>query len=346
MLAVIFTVENADAQDYKINQLAEPLTFKDRKADRTLTDSTTNEPSAVAVIGNGKYLLVADDKDDGAGNSLKIVEADSGIFIKLLKNIQDSPKNPKWEAITRDNDGNFYVIGSHNNPEDVSKLAARSRLFRFHLVNEAETDPMKFEICTDSVRELDVKESLTSLNLYGSAAPRKVKIEGLAARTNGNRKELVFGFREPFDATTAATQIYIAELPTGEIGKGVITKLLLKPFFQFAAGAPKLSPNTTEPYRLSSIEYVKSLNGFLVMTSTEDTTNKFHGNAIWLVSGEKDNFKTIQAKKIYEFKPEMKAEGLSIFPSMDNKKFRLVIVFDNDAKSPGMIQFLELSESP
>jgi len=37
------------------------------------------------------------------------------------------------------------------------------------------------------------------------------------------------------------------------------------------------------PYRLSSIEYVQEWKGFLVITSTEDDKNMFHGNKLWFI---------------------------------------------------------------
>ena len=248
------------------------------------------------------------------------------------------------------------MIGSHNNSE-LPKRANRSRLFRFRLKNEAETDPLKFEIDTAWVRELDVKESLKSLNLYSAtAADSPVKIEGLAVQTIGCRKKLFFGFREPFESGNV--QVFAADIPVdAEIPNGVI-KLSLKPYFQFAAGKPQLLPNTTEPFRLSSLEYVKSLKGFLVMTSTEDKDSNFFGNAIWIISDERINasqptnfnggFKAISVKNIYEFEPKMKAEGISIFPSTGNNKTNLIVIFDNDGKPelPDVMQTLELSQMP
>jgi hypothetical protein len=346
----IFTV-NTFAQEFQIKKVGADIKFTDVNQAGNVT-----EPSAVETIGDGKYLLVADDKDKDDGISLKIVEAKTGNVIKSLANITGDKKNPKWEALAKDDDGNYYVIGSHNNSE-LPKRANRSRLFRFRLKNEAETDPMKFEIDRDWVRELDVKESLKSLNLYSAAAADSpVKIEGLAVQTIGCRKKLFFGFREPFESGNV--QVFTSDIPAdAEIPNGVI-KLLLKPYFQFAAGKPQLLSNTTESFRLSSLEYVKSLKGFLVMTSTEDKDNIFFGNAIWFISDVIINtaqpttfnggFKAISLKNIYEFEPKMKAEGISVLPSTGNNKTNLIVVFDNDGKPmlPDVMQILELSLIP
>ena len=352
ILTIIFIVENAVAQDFKVKPETIPLTFKKKDATGVVSDIKNIEPSAVETIGNGRYLLVADDKDDNTGRSLKIVEASSRIVIKLLENIQGEVRNPKWEAMAKDDEGNFYVIGSHSGP-DPDKLAARSRLFRFRLKNEVATDPNNFAIDLTSVRELDIKDSLTSLEFYGSVPEgQKVKIEGLAVRTSSCGKELVVGFREPFESSRV--QFYFAELPSGSELPNSVTKLSLKPLFEFAAGKPE---NGTLPFKLSSIEYVKELKGFLVLTSTEDPNdNSFQGNALWFVSNEmvkkaqptkfSKSFEPVLPKKFPEFEPKMKVEGLSVFPITDVNKIRLVIVYDNDAITPGMIQFLELSKSP
>ena len=348
---IFWLATTTTAQDLKV--LAAPTPFNLMNSDGS--ENKTIEPSAVALIGNGKFLLVADDKDDDAGNSLKIVDAATGKVLKLITKVrlQPSPKEPKWEALAKDDQNNYYVSGSHNN-KDADKLANRSFMFRFKLENESEQDAQKIEIKVGSKQELDIKESLTALKLYNAEpSDNKVKIEGLAVRNNGCQQELIIGFREPFDTV----KVYSAIVPNNNAVNNLPIKLSLKPFFHFNAG------NTADgtQFQLSSIEYVPDLKGFLVMTSTETTdptTQKpvFHGNALWFVRDEmievarpaefSESYKPVAAQKVLDFQLTLKAEGICLLSRKDQQTFRFIIVFDNDAKDTkigGKMQFLELS---
>lgn len=349
LVSFVFPVsERVFAQDLKVLPISEPLSLKN--ADES--ENHLIEPSAAATIGNGKFLLVADDKDDGNGNSLKIIEVSTRKILNTLPKLQSSKKNPKWEALAKDETGNYYVIGSHNNA-DAEKLAARSLVFRFRLKNEAEQDAKNMEINPDSIRKLDVTGSLTALQLYSpNPSENTVKIEGLAVRKNGDQQELIVGFRLP----SCKIKTYFAVIPNDTPENKKVIILSLKPLFQFDAGTT--ADNT--PFQLSSIEYVQELKGFLVLTSTEttDTAGKtvFHGNALWFVSDESikplpsavftDSDKVVPAKKVSaDFQPALKAEGISLL-SKDQTTFHLAVVFDNDAedtKIGGKIQFIDLS---
>ncbi|MFM9903017.1 MAG: hypothetical protein ACKVQJ_00430 [Pyrinomonadaceae bacterium] len=344
------------AQSFDIKPAGTPFPLKNIGKKGELTPNKTIEPSAVEPIGDGKYLIVGDDKDNGVGQSLAVVETASGLVIKLLENIQGKAANPKWEAMAKDDEGNFYIMGSHNE-DDAEKLVSKSRLFRFRLKNENETEPNNFKIDMDSVRELDIKESLKALGLYSSdPAKNQTKIEGLAVRTNAGHAELAFGFREPFFSGDRVG-VFVAEVPATLGAWPTITKLTLRPFFGFIAGKPQDSP---VPFKISSIEYCKQIGGFLLLTSTEDKQNKFHGNALWYVSDEmilkaqtatgKGEQYVVKALNLLEFEPNNKAEGLSIQPAKIGGKTTIVIMYDNDPKNAppniSMMQLMELSPRP
>ena len=55
-------------------------------------------------------------------------------------------------------------------------------------------------------------------------------------------------------------------------------ELELKPLFSFEA--EQREGVTSE---LTSLEYVPALEGFLVVTASEDESNAFHGNTLWFV---------------------------------------------------------------
>ncbi len=353
-IALFVIAAASAAQDFKVEKTGNTLELlEDRDQNGVVIANKKSEPSGVEPIGSGKYLLAANDKDNDDGLSLKIIEASTGKVIKTLaENLQNSKKNPKWEALAKDAEGNFYVIGSHNDESDAAKLATRSRMFRFRLSSEWEENPLNFSIDTASVRELNVKDSFAKLGIY-DADPKKnkLKIEGLEVRGIGCRKELLIGLREdPLKANMV--RVYAGELPDSEAAQTIVN-VSVKPFFKFAAGKPQSSP-TTEFFKLSSLEYVEKLKGFLIVTSTEDTKNKFHGNALWFIGDAQtaaikldktDGFKAVSLKNIYEFEPEMKAEGLSLLPFANSNKIKLAIVFDNDAIKHGALQILELTDN-
>lgn len=152
-------------------------------------------------------------------------------------------------------------------------------------------------------------------------------------------------------------RIYSAEIPT-EINQPV--NLTLKQYFSFNAG--KTSDNIQ--FKLSSLEYVPEIKGFIVLTSSETTaadgkTPIFHGNAMWLIKDEQietaqieNGFKSIGAVKIAEFQKDYKAEGICALPSDNSNKFKFAIVFDNDVadqtdkkKYVGKMELVELSKN-
>jgi len=329
VIALLFTGSNTNAQE--IQKTEKEFTFKNADG----SENNSLEPSAVEAI-NEKYLLVADDKTA----NLLIVEAAGGKIVKSLTIPQFSVGKPKWEAMT--NDGEFfYIIGSHAVKLDdtidklTKKLAARSHLLRFKLKNVGD-DVSKTEI--DSPTELDVTDSLSKSGLYNSNPNiNKVKIEGLAVRTNAeNKKELFFALREPHDFMW----VYSAELSAVPAPN---EKLALKPFFNFEAGKIGIVP-----FRLSSIEYVPKWNGFFVITSTEDDGNAFYGNALWFVGNEalknSQASKSITPQLVWLFDVKMKAEGLCVLPDSTAEKIRLALVYDNDAddtKNSGMMRIVE-----
>lgn len=343
LIVLMISIESIAGQELKVLTQKTPLIFDGDKA---------IEPSAVEKIGNGKFLLVADDKDN-KGKSLKVVDATTGKVLQTLDKIQPAEKNPKWEAMAKDKQGNYYVIGSHYEESDPEKLALRSLMFSFRLKNENEQDGTKIAIDTATIKPLNIKNSLTAIGLYSNIpANTTAKIEGLAVKTNECQTELIIGFREP----SKLVQIYSATIPNSELNNNSLFELSIRPYFQFVAG--KTSDNT--PYKLSSIEYVQDLHGFLISTSTEtaDSAGKpiFHGNALWFVSDKEiensepkllsESFKTTKVQKVLEFEPTMKVEGLCLFSNEDKKKFQLTLVYDNDTKESslaGKLQFIDLA---
>ena len=288
--------------------------------------NTVIEASAVEPIGDGRRFLVAHDKDP----ALYIVELAGG---RILGPPITSPRfpqlnggGPKWEGMAHDSEGNLYLIGAHNGKTEEER-ATKNVLIRFRL-----KDDNLSAIDDASIVSWHIARSLEmSLKAAGLPADEvaKRKIEGLTIRETkadwtatvpGPQNaccELLIGLREPSDKVRAfAADITNPPSPDAE--------LELKPLFAFEA-----EPREGVTSQLTSLEYVAELDGFLVVTASEDTANAFHGNILWFVP----NGESSHAQKIATFEVAMKCEGLAILGvDKDGQKtsVKLLITYDND----------------
>jgi hypothetical protein len=320
-----------------------------------------SEASAVAVLEGG-LLLVANDKS----KNLLVVDV-NGREQTELSSVAFKHDEPKWEALARDDQGNFYISGSHNAGKGAGsdeRLAARSTLLRFRIRGVA---PGPFAI--EDVVPLDIAEALSALGLSRDAAnPDAVKIEGLAVRVLKDaegrvRRELVIGLREPHTPIRAlvADITSLPERPTGESP----IRLHLKTLFTFNAGSRQ-----DVDFSLASLEYLPEWKGFLVVTSSEDDNNCFHGNILWFLPDEEvSTEQPANARRLWLFglEPEAgifpargcdghsvsleaKAEGIAVLEADSGGpegygRARLVLVYDNDAEKtgkPSLLQTLRL----
>jgi hypothetical protein len=322
------------------------------------------EPSAVEPIGDGKLLLVADDEN----KNLIVVETLTGRIKQQLK-LSNFDKKPKWEAMARDLEGAYYVIGSHSvkDPaeEDAQqKLKDRSRLFRFRLKSDG-ADGTPLTIDEASVVEWNIMDALAIEGYSSDPSKNKVKIEGLAVRTlqdvakSTTVRELVIGLRQPDEPV----RVYVADITQLPVPNASLT---LRPLFRFYAG-------NREGVRsqLSSIEYLPTWSGFLILTSTEDTSNNFHGNTLWFLPDEKisaaspanpqldklklSDLQLLEPQKVWVFGVNSKVEGLCILSEeagsdkIQTRHARLALVYDNDTETTGIagsLQFLTLIRWP
>jgi len=280
------------------------------------------EASGVEPIGDGTRFLVAHDKTA----PLYVVDLAtgriSGAPLTSAKFPAPTPTGPKWEGMTRDSAGNYYVIGAHNGKTDAER-ATKSVLLRFRL---KDADGDRPAIDDASVVRLDIARSfpavLKSIGL-DDARLAKRKIEGLAVReakgANGatRTRELYIGLREPGDRVRSFKADLSAD-PSPD------AELELKPGFSFEA-----EPREGVSSNLTSMEYVAALGGFLVVTATEDTGNAFHGNTLWFVADGTDG----AARKVAVFEVAMKCEGLAVLGVEGDARrtaVKLLITFDND----------------
>jgi hypothetical protein len=282
--------------------------------------NTVIEASAVEPIGDNRSILLAHDKHP----ALFVFDVATG---RIMGTPITSPKlpapsslgGPKWEGMARDCEGNFYLIGAHVGKTEQER-ASKSVLVRFRMQDH---EPPAIDDA--SVVRWDISRSLVEALKSQGLTPEKLaerKIEGLAIReTKGAqgslKRELAIGLRNPSDKVRAlVADISATPSPDAE--------LELKPLFTFEAESRE--GITSE---LTSLEYVPALGGFLVVTASEDKSNAFHGNTLYLIAdGESSN-----AQKIAAFEVAMKAEGLAVLGVTSEPKrttVKLLITYDND----------------
>jgi hypothetical protein len=360
-LVILFPILAVRAQEVQVEFAEPPLRFLTAEPG---SEDKKIEPSGVEPIGDGKLLLVVDDKSE----SLIVVEAATARVKQPLK-LSTFDNRPKWEALARDDEGAYYVIGSHfvEDPADAGaqkQLTDVSRLFRFRLRSDG-PDGTSFAIDSDSTLEWDITDALAVEGYHRDPRKNEVNIEGLTVRTLRDPagavtlRELVIGLREPHNPI----RVYaanITELPPPN------AKLALNPLFRFHAGKREgiLS-------QLSSIDYLPAWHGFFIVTSTEDRSNRYHGNTLWFLSDEKistsrpaeiqpdkltlADLQLVEPQKVWVFGMDGKAEGLCVLSEeaassgSQARRARLALVFDNDTKktgNPGSLQFLTLLRWP
>ena len=347
------------AQEVQVEIVQPPMRFLTADTGR---EDRKIEPSGVALIGNGSLLLVACDKNA----CLSVVEAATG-WIKQSFSVGVIDKRPKWEDLAHDDEGAYYVIGSRFVEEPAEegtqkRIMAVPRLLRFRLRSDG-PGGTSFAIDSESIVEWDIGDALAAEGYRRDPRKNEVNIEGLTVRTLRDKtgqvtlRELVIGLREPQDPIRAYAAD-ITQLPAAN------AKLALTPLFRFDAGERQgiLS-------QLSSIDYLPAWNGFFILTSTEDRSNRYHGNTLWFLSDEKisgsrpgqlppdklklADLRLVEPQKVWLFGLDVKAEGVCVLSeeaaSSGARRARLALVYDNDTAktgNPGSLQFLTVLRWP
>jgi hypothetical protein len=360
-LVILLSALAARAEEVHVEVVQPPMRFLTGDTGR---EDRKIEPSGVEPIANGSLLLVADDKNE----SLIVVEAATGRVNQSLS-LRAFDNRPKWEALTRDDEGAYYVIGSHfvEDPAEAGaqkKLTDVSRLLGFRLRSDgAGGTPLVID--PESIIEWDITDALAVEGYHRDPRKNEVNIEGLAVRTlrdpvgHVTLRELVIGLREPHNPI----RVYaanITQLPAAN------AKLALNPLFRFDAGKRRSTLS-----QLSSIDYMPAWKGFFILTSTEDKSNRYHGNTLWFLSDEKisasrpaqlphdklklADLRLVEPRKVWLFGLDAKAEGICVLSEEaassggQTRRARLALVYDNDTKKtghPGLLQFITLLRWP
>jgi hypothetical protein len=307
-LAGLFAVA-ARAHHYRLESATPPTPFlQDGRVDDVI------EPSGVAPIGDGRRVLVA---HDGAA-PLRVVDLATGALVGAPLGSPKFPPTtgagPEWGGMALDSDGNYYLVGSHGGESDEER-AGRGAVVRFRLRSG---EPPAIDDA--SVVRWDIARPLeAALRAQGLDAARVAerRVEGLAVREGGGRRELVFGLRKPDDKVRA----FVADITATPSPDATLE---LRPLFAFDAGRRDgVAP------QLTSLEYVPVMNGFLVLTATVGADNAFRGNTLWLVA----NGERRRANQYETFEAGMKAGGLAVLgvkSAGGETAIKLLITYDND----------------
>jgi len=288
---------------------------------------TALEASAVAPIGQGNYVLVADDRTKGVfvvnvRTGKEVARIYNGNF-KLSASIK---KNPfiKWEAMAYDGHY-YYLLSSHTG--GLKYYQVNSYLIRFALTSfNKKGIPNKIM----DVSRFYLDQALTRKGVY---PPDKngdlVKLEGLAIWDG----RLAIGVRQAVDLKKSF-RIYLSDdLTSAKNGD----QLAFVKQLDFEAGVASSGTR----FELSSLEYVPRLKGFLVTTASEDDENNFFENKLWLVSKDTPHV----LREITSFGYGMKAEGICVLPYDHDDTLRLMITYDNDphtTKNPSRFQIVDV----
>jgi hypothetical protein len=306
---------SALAHHYRLESASKPAPFlRDGRADVAI------EPSGVAPLGDGRRVLVADEK----AAALHLVDVATGAIVGAPLGSSKLPPatkmGPSWEGMAVDSEGNYYLVGSHSGKSDEER-AASSVVLRFRLRSD---DPPAIDDA--SVVRWDIAGPLeAALRAQGLDAARVAEREvgGLAVREAGGRRELVIGLRKPDDKVRAfAADITDAPSPDAT--------LRLRRLFAFDAGRREgIAP------QLTSLEYVPVMGGYLVLTAMVGADNKVHGNTLSLVNSGQPS----TARSYATFEAGMKAGGLAVLgvkATSHQTEIKLLITYDNDPHATGL----------
>lgn len=286
-IAGLFTAA-ARAHHYRLESATSPTPFL-----RENRPETAIVPAGIATIGGGERVLVA----DARGGSLHMIDVATGAIVGKPLTSPRFPEatgtGPDWAGLAADSKGNFYLVGSNSGRTDEER-AARGWLVRFRLKEgEAPAIDDASVACWDLSRSID--EALKALKLDAAAIEGR-RVEGLAIREGGGRRELVLGLRRPSDKIRAlAADITTPPSPGAAMA--------FRSLFGFDAGHPEGGVE-----QLVAMEHVAEMGGTVVLTSAIGDDGVSRGNTIWLVpNGERR-----RANRYATLEPGSTAGGLSV----------------------------------
>jgi len=280
-----------------------------------------NNFEASGVTHTKDHIIIINDKD----NYLYYSDKDSPkLELKTLE-MKEFVDHPKFEDIFCNIESNdCYVVGAHKNEMDKTYVLYKVKLKNEEgkLTAEHVDELSKFK----DGKEQTLKDSITKL--LGHPKDDKKWIEGIAVveDTVDNKQSIYLGIRDDNENKGGFELIKII-LKDNKIQS--VDKLTI------SLGSESIQKDgMSHEFHLSGLTMLSD-SEILILATTEDENNGFHGNKIFKV--DLSNCKETICKideyfKGNEFEYAQKAEGISKFKTeyyhSDIEKF--VIVFDND----------------
>ena len=226
------------------------------------------EPSAIAQLPDGRFLVVEDEKDHSF--SLLTLGADGRATSQPLGPGWFQSGQPIWklddiEGLTLDSEGWFYAVTSHSRTDGGDEKKPRDKLARFRIDGERLTQPVVAD---------GLKTALLAAHPVLAAAAQVLdaksgaglNIEALAITPEG--EQLLVGFRSPLQAGLAL--IAGIDNPAAIFDSGAAPQV---------AGALRLLDLGGQGVR--SLSYIAALAGYLVVSGPANRDNVEFGLWFW-----------------------------------------------------------------
>lgn len=274
------------------------------------------EPSAIAQLADGRFLIVEDEKK----HSFSVVTLGASGVVK------HTPLGPGWfesdddfwklddlEGLALDNAGYLYAVTSHSRDEEGMEKKSRDRLVRFRLKGNRVVAPLVFH---------GLKRALVGAYplLAGAAQIGNVKADGglniEALEVSADQRRLLIGFRSPL-----------------QHGHAIIASVEnLQAVFE-AGAAPQVSSTLQAldlgGHGIRGMAYVAALQGYLVIGGP--VSGGPGAFTLWFWSGQSG----APARRVtVRGLPDIgRAEG--VCPAVVEGEPRIVIVSDDGKRKEG-----------
>jgi len=232
------------------------------------------EPSAIAQLADGRFLVIEDEKQ----RSFSLFSLGVGA------SVESTPLGPGWfqrsnafwklddlEGLALDSLGYLYAITSHSRDDDGDEKKARGRLVRFRIEEDRVVGPVVAD---------GLKQALVATHPLLAAAAQLVDVksgDGLnieALEISANQQQLLLGFRSPLQGSLA------------------IIASVENPAAMFESDAPPKVSSTLQlldlgGHGIRGMAFIASLNGYLLISGPASRAQEAFG--LWFWSGQPDS---------------------------------------------------------
>jgi len=271
------------------------------------------EPSAIAQLPDGRFLVVEDEQEHPF--SLVTLNPDGSVSSQTLGPgwfdfWDDFWKLDDLEALAHDSSGNVYALTSHSRDGDGDEKKARDKLVRFKIKGDRVVGQ---KVVTGLKRALAARHPV----LAAAADVAGVKTDGglniEAMEISPDQQHLLIGFRSPLK------------------DKRAIIARVESPAAMFDADAPpQVSADLTtldlDGHGIRGMCHVRSLGGYLIISGP--VSREAVQFELWFWSGQPEAAaRRVSVPGLHGFE---RAEGIS--PALVNGQPRIIIVSDDGSR--------------